>query len=198
LQHPGARVLDLCCGTGDLAFALSRARNGSNCEIVGVDFVQAMLTRAQAKARSGGEAVAFIGGDALELPFAEGSFDLVTSAFGFRNLANYERGLREIARVLRPGGELGILDFSEPSGGVRGAVFQFYFRNILPRIGGAISGSREAYAYLPASVTRFPSGEELTRLVERCGFVEAKCHVLHFGGVVLYCASRQGSVFQSE
>jgi demethylmenaquinone methyltransferase / 2-methoxy-6-polyprenyl-1,4-benzoquinol methylase len=198
LERPGARVLDLCCGTGDLAFALARARKSSRCEIVGVDFVEAMLVRARAKALGGCQAVTFIAGDALELPFPDGSFDLVTSAFGFRNLANYENGLREIARVLRPGGELGILDFSDPNGGVLGAAFRFYFRNILPRIGGAISGRRADYAYLPASVTKFPSRDELTRLVGRCGFVEAKYDLLHFGGVVLYCASRQGSVFQSE
>jgi demethylmenaquinone methyltransferase / 2-methoxy-6-polyprenyl-1,4-benzoquinol methylase len=190
LQQPGSRVLDLCCGTGDLAFALSRASNGSNCEIVGVDFVEAMLTRAQAKARDRRQAVTFVGGDALRLPFPDDSFDLVTSAFGFRNLANYESGLREIARVLRPGGRLGILDFSEPDSGVVGAVFRFYFRNILPRIGGAISGSRDDYAYLPASVRKFPSRDELTSLIARCGFVDAKYDVLNFGSILLYDARR--------
>jgi len=198
LARPGARALDLCCGTGDLAFALVRARNGSNCEIVGVDFVEAMLTRARAKALSGWAGVTFTGGDALALPFPDGSFDLVTCAFGFRNLANYESGLREMARVLQPGGELGILDFSDPAGGVLGALFRFYFRNILPRIGGAISGRRADYAYLPASVRKFPSREELVRLVERCGFARAKYDVLHFGGVVLYRASRPSSVFESK
>jgi demethylmenaquinone methyltransferase/2-methoxy-6-polyprenyl-1,4-benzoquinol methylase len=191
LQRPRARAVDLCCGTGDLAFALSRATKGAPCTIVGVDFVQAMLARAQAKARNRSLQVAFIGGDVLRLPFPDGSFDLATSAFGFRNLANYEKGLQEIARVLRPGAELGILDFSEPGRGAMAAIFRFYFREILPRVGGAISGSRADYAYLPMSVGKFPSKEELTQLMERCGFVDAGFEVFNFGSILLYRARRR-------
>jgi demethylmenaquinone methyltransferase/2-methoxy-6-polyprenyl-1,4-benzoquinol methylase len=191
LQRPEARAVDLCCGTGDLTFALRRATNGAKCRIVGVDFAQAMLTRARAKARNGSLQVGFIGGDVLRLPFPDGTFDLATSAFGFRNLANYEKGFQEIARVLRPGGELGLLEFSEPGSGAMEAAFRFYFREILPRVGGAISGSRADYAYLPASVGKFPSKEELTQLMERCGFVDAGFEVFNFGSILLYRARRR-------
>ncbi len=116
-----------------------------------------MLDRAREKAAKGSKSAAFAAADALSLPFADASFDLVTTAFGFRNLANYEHGLREIARVLKPGGEVGILEFTEPGTGPMAGIFRFYFRHILPRIGGAISGNSEAYAYLPGSVAKFPA-----------------------------------------
>ena len=128
--------------------------------------------------------------DALKLPFADASFDLVASAFGFRNLANYEAGLREIARVLKPGGEVGILDFSEPSSGPMSAIFRLYFRRILPWIGGAISGSREAYSYLPNSVSKFPSPAELTTIMEKNGFADVHVSMCNFGSVVLHSARR--------
>ena len=113
-----------------------------------------MLVRAQEKAPGARSDALFAAADALQLPFADSSFDLITPAFGFRNLANYEDGLREFARVLRRGGELGILEFTEPGAGPLGSIFRFYFRQILPRVGGAISGDKEAYAYLPGSVSK--------------------------------------------
>jgi demethylmenaquinone methyltransferase/2-methoxy-6-polyprenyl-1,4-benzoquinol methylase len=191
LRRPDARVLDVCCGTGDLAFAFDRARAAPVAPIVGADFVEGMLVRARAKATSAGERAAFVAADALNLPFADGSLDLVTSAFGFRNLANYEHGMREIARVLRPGGEVGILEFSEPGSGLMAAAFRFYFRQILPRVGGAISGSGEAYAYLPASVGKFPSPGDLAELMEASGFADARFESWNFGSVVLHTARRK-------
>jgi len=165
-----AHVLDLCCGTGDLAFALARAGNAA---VWGSDFVHPMLMLAQQKASEGRCAAVFVEGDALAMPFPDASFDLVTAAFGFRNLANYERGLLEILRLLKPGGEVGILEFSEPRGALFGPLYRFYFTRILPRIGGAISGSDATYAYLPGSVQKFPSPEGLKGQMERLGFLNA-------------------------
>ena len=201
LQEPGARVLDICCGTGDLAFALAElrrrgnssgeaAREGPAAPVMGSDFVEPMLARAREKARAGQHAAVFAAADALRLPFPDASFDLITSAFGFRNLANYEQGLREIARVLRTGGQVGILEFSEPGTGLMAALFRFYLRRILPWIGAAISGDREAYAYLPSSVAKFPSASELTDLLERCGYGDIRVTAWNFGSVVLHSARR--------
>jgi demethylmenaquinone methyltransferase/2-methoxy-6-polyprenyl-1,4-benzoquinol methylase len=197
LKRPGARILDLCCGTGDLAFALDRVRTsaaGTHAEprqpIIGSDFVQGMLTRAREKAGRADGAPVFAAGDALSLPFADGSFDLAVTAFGFRNLANYERGLREIARVLKQGGEVGILEFTEPASGPMAALFRFYFKHVLPRIGGAISGNSEAYAYLPGSVTKFPSPPVLAALMESTGFADVRIASWNFGSVVLHSARK--------
>lgn len=191
LRDPNARVLDLCCGTGDLAFAL-RKDAPSGAEIIGSDFVPEMLIRARAKAATAGVGVEFVEADALHLPFADASFDLVTCAFGFRNLANYERGLQEILRVLKPGGEVGILEFAEPPGKLFGAFYRFYFRHILPRLGGLISGNSSAYTYLPSSVSRFPSPEELKSQFERAGYVEVGFE-RWTGGVVTLHIGRKGS-----
>ncbi len=158
--------------------------------IVGSDFVEAMLTLAREKARNARASAVFAAADALRLPFADASFDLVTTAFGFRNLANYEDGLREFARVSKPRGELGILEFTEPGTGPLAGIFRFYFRHVLPRIGAAISGNSEAYAYLPNSVRKFPSPAELASLMERCGFTDVRIASWNFGSVILYSARR--------
>lgn len=197
LRRPDAAILDLCCGTGDLAFALDRAREKALCyaagarrKIIGSDFVQPMLTRARQKAAAQSRRAEFAAADALNLPFPSSIFDLVTSAFGFRNLANYEQGLREIARVLKPGGEVGILEFSEPENGPMASVFRFYFRQVLPRVGGAISGNAEAYSYLPASVTKFPSRQALAALMQQVGFTNVTFAAWNFGSVVLHTARK--------
>lgn len=190
LRHPDARVLDLCCGTGDLAFALDSMRSANATAVVGADFVEPMLGRARAKAAKSKRRTVFTAADALVMPFPDATFDLVTSAFGFRNLANYESGLREIARVLKPGGEVGILEFSEPEKGLMASAFRFYFRQILPRVGGAISGSGDAYSYLPASVAKFPSPENLSRVMESCGLSYATFDAWNFGSVVLHRARK--------
>jgi demethylmenaquinone methyltransferase / 2-methoxy-6-polyprenyl-1,4-benzoquinol methylase len=198
LRRPEARILDLCCGTGDLAFALDRTREKALCyaagtrgRIIGSDFAEPMLARARGKAERGKRQVEFAAADALRLPFVDASFDLVTTAFGFRNLANYERGLHEFARVLRPGGELGILEFSEPRSGALAAAYRFYFTRILPRIGGAISGSSAAYSYLPESVSKFPTPETLKEMMESAGFREVNFESWTCGIVALHRAVKQ-------
>ena len=173
LCNPSARVLDLCCGTGDLALAF-RKEAPAGAEIVGSDFVTEMLVRARAKAVAAGASITFVEADALALPFADAAFDLVSCSFGFRNLANYERGLVEILRVLKPGGVAAILEFGQPQGRIFGGLYRFYFRRVLPRLGGLISGNGFAYSYLPNSVSKFPSPEALQAQFERAGYVGAR------------------------
>jgi demethylmenaquinone methyltransferase / 2-methoxy-6-polyprenyl-1,4-benzoquinol methylase len=184
LCRPDAVVLDLCCGTGDLAFAM--ARNGK-AQITGADFAHTMLVRANAKAATEVNGrVWFLESDALNLPFLDESFDLVTAAFGFRNLANYEAGLREMRRALKPGGTIGILEFTEPPAGWFGDFYRWYFRKILPKVGGAISGDAGAYKYLPSSVARFFRPEELCELMRRVGFKNVEAAVWTGGTVALH------------
>jgi demethylmenaquinone methyltransferase / 2-methoxy-6-polyprenyl-1,4-benzoquinol methylase len=187
LTRPDARVLDLCCGTGDMTFALRRQTGKSSVQILGADFSHAMLQRATVKSSSaqGGSTPRWIEADALNLPFPDENFDLVTSAFGFRNLADYDAGLNEIFRVLRPGGECGILDFGEPKG-TMGALYRIYFKQVLPRVGTLISGVRGPYAYLPASVERFPPPDEMLARMKRAGFTEARWTPYTFGIAGLY------------
>ncbi|MGO8794078.1 MAG: bifunctional demethylmenaquinone methyltransferase/2-methoxy-6-polyprenyl-1,4-benzoquinol methylase UbiE [Candidatus Sulfotelmatobacter sp.] len=190
LAQPNARILDLCCGTGDMTFALRKQAGRNAAQIFGADFSHAMLQRAYAKTQekkdaNKNSAPRWIEADALNLPFPDEYFSLVTSAFGFRNLADYDAGLREIVRVLRPGGECGILDFSEPKGAI-GHLYRFYFKQVLPRIGTAISGVRGPYAYLPNSVERFPEPEEMLSRVRRAGFREASWTPYTFGIAGLY------------
>jgi len=182
LQRPGARALDLCCGTGDMAFALYRA-SGKQTEILGADFSHAMLVRAVQKSR--GSSLRWLEADALRLPLPDASFDLVTSAFGFRNLADYDAGLREILRVLRPGGEVGILDFGEPAGLI-GRFYRLYFKHVLPAVGTVISGVKGPYAYLPASVERFPSPSEMLDRMRSAGFTDVSWTPYTFGIAGLY------------
>jgi demethylmenaquinone methyltransferase/2-methoxy-6-polyprenyl-1,4-benzoquinol methylase len=192
LSRPNARVLDLCCGTGDLTFALERQANDSKpgngeiAKVLGSDFALPMLTRAREKSAASRRRSSFLAADALSLPFASESFDLVTAAFGFRNLANYEQGLTEIMRLLRKQGRIGILEFSDPRHGFGAAAFRFYFRHILPRVGGAISGSPETYSYLPGSVAKFPSPPELSKWMERVGFADVRYELWNFGSVALH------------
>lgn len=181
LARADARVLDLCCGTGDLAIVL---RRGGRAAVVGGDFAHPMLVRALEKTEQL-DSIAFVESDALRLPFADASFDLVTTAFGFRNLANYERGLREMRRVLAPGGEVSILEFSEARG-VFGPAYRFYLRRIVPRLGGAVSGSPAAYSYLPASVAQFPGPGELAAMMESAGFRSVRFERWTFGSVALH------------
>jgi demethylmenaquinone methyltransferase/2-methoxy-6-polyprenyl-1,4-benzoquinol methylase len=186
LKRPDARVLDLCCGTGDMTFALSRRAASGSAHILGADFSHAMLQRAAEKGRGTTlRPLQWIEADALRLPFLDRHFDLVTSAFGFRNLADYDAGLREIARVLAPGGECGILDFGEP-GGLIGRCYRVYFKKVLPAVGTVISGVRGPYAYLPASVERFPSPEEMLGRMRQAGFREASWTPYTFGVAGLY------------
>lgn len=183
LARPEACVLDLCCGTGDMTFALRRQAGNNSATILGADFSHAMLQRA--KQKSEGTSLRWVEADALRLPFSDSEFDLVTAAFGFRNLANYDAGLQEMMRVLRPEGECGILDFGEP-GGLIGELYRMYFKRVLPLVGTMISGVRGPYAYLPASVERFPPPTEMLKTMRRAGFREASWTPYTFGIAGLY------------
>ena len=183
LTKPEAAILDICCGTGDMTLALLKRRPAQARPILAADFSHAMLARGAAKFRNH-NAVA-VEADALHLPLPSNSLNLITTAFGFRNLANYEAGLREFHRALAPGGELGILDFSEP-GGVVGKLYAFYFRRILPAIGARLSGMGSAYAYLPASVERFPPPNEMLDLMRAAGFSQVSWTPYSFGIAGLY------------
>jgi demethylmenaquinone methyltransferase/2-methoxy-6-polyprenyl-1,4-benzoquinol methylase len=195
LSRPDALVLDLCCGTGDLAFSLARS---GKARIVGADFAHTMLVRAKEKSAalvagaSGNSAMALslFEADAMRLPFAEASFDLVTTAFGFRNLSNYEAGLREIQRVLKPGGTVAILEFAEPPNGLLGGLYRWYFSKVLPKIGGLISGESAAYSYLPKSVARFFHPPELASLMAAVGYRSVDYHVWSLGTVALHTGLR--------
>jgi demethylmenaquinone methyltransferase / 2-methoxy-6-polyprenyl-1,4-benzoquinol methylase len=185
LRRSDSTVLDLCCGTGDMTSALlSRARQShATPKIVGADFSHAMLQRATIKSLN--TPLRWMEADALSLPVGAASFDLVTSAFGFRNLADYDAGLREIFRVLKPGGEIGILDFGEPKG-IVGWFYRLYFRYVLPAIGTVISGIEGPYKYLPASVARFPAPEQMLERMRAAGFSEVSWTPYTFGIAGLY------------
>jgi demethylmenaquinone methyltransferase / 2-methoxy-6-polyprenyl-1,4-benzoquinol methylase len=174
----GDRVLDACCGTGDLAIA-AEARGA---DVVGLDFSEAMLERARSKSRE----IEWVRGDVLALPFDDASFDAVTVGFGVRNVDDLEAGLRELRRVLRPGGRIGILEITRP----RGALAPFYrlwFDRVVPAIGRAVPGGA-AYTYLPASVRRFPAPEELAALLEDAGFAAVRFRLFAGGIVALHVA----------
>ncbi|HTS65802.1 MAG TPA: bifunctional demethylmenaquinone methyltransferase/2-methoxy-6-polyprenyl-1,4-benzoquinol methylase UbiE [Candidatus Acidoferrales bacterium] len=181
LERPGARVLDICCGTADLALALA-----PHNAVFGSDFSHPMLREARRKIAQKHAPVSVFESDALRLPLRDASLDLVTVAFGFRNLANYEDGLAEMRRVLRPGGAAAILEFSRPPNPVFAAVYNFYSRRILPRIGAAITGARHAYEYLPESVRKFPSPEELAGQMRAAGFPRVEFEGMTGGIVALH------------
>jgi demethylmenaquinone methyltransferase/2-methoxy-6-polyprenyl-1,4-benzoquinol methylase len=170
----GDRVLDAACGTGDLALADLHAGAGA---VVGLDFAERMLERARRKSA----AVEWVRGDVLELPFADSSFDAATVGFGLRNVADLETGLRELRRVLRPGGRLAVLEITQPRGVLR-PFFSLWFDRLVPLAGRLLPGGG-AYAYLPASVRRFPPAEELVALFEQVGFSDVRFRL--FGGSIV-------------
>jgi demethylmenaquinone methyltransferase/2-methoxy-6-polyprenyl-1,4-benzoquinol methylase len=185
LRRPRTSVLDLCCGTGDMTAALLDRRPVNASPLFAVDFSHEMIERGRIKMQ--GEAVEFVEADALDLPIVDGSLDLVVSAFGFRNLADYDAGLREIRRVLKPGGQVGILDFSMPTGAI-GVAYRLYFKHVLPRIGGIISGSTSSYEYLPASVERFPAPQVFMEMMQAASFVQMRWQPYLFGIAGLWSA----------
>ena len=183
LTRPDARVLDLACGTGDMLMALERV---ANRRLLGSDFCHPMLTGAQAKLERADLRSVLVEADALALPLGDASLDLVTIGFGYRNFANYRGGLVELRRVLRPGGALAILEFTQPPNKTFAALYNWYARRILPVLGGAISGAPEAYRYLPESVKKFPEAPELAALMRNSGFDSVEWEYLSFGIVALH------------
>ena len=180
-------VLDICTGTGDLALALKRRFPAA--EIIGTDFTHEMLVIARRKAgrRVPGGGITFVESDAQALPFPDDSFGLVTVAFGLRNVTDTARGLDEMVRVCRPGGEVLVLEFSRPEVPILGGLYGWYFRNLLPRVGQLVARNRQsAYDYLPESVGEFPSGRALADLMERSGLFEVRFTPLTFGVATLY------------
>ncbi len=178
LGRPDARVLDLCCGTGDILAAIEKRKTTA---VFGSDFCHPMLVAAQRKVVS-----PLFEADALALPLAAASFDLITIAFGFRNLANYGSGLDELMRVLKPGGVVAILEFSQPNNRAFAGLYRFFSNRVLPAIGGMISGSREAYSYLPESIRKFPGAPELAEQMRRAGFQRVEFERMTGGAVALH------------
>lgn len=179
---PGGRVLDCATGTGDLALALRRAVEPGGT-VVGMDFCAAMLEPAREKAhRAGLDDIRFEVGDALALPYPEGAFDIATIAFGIRNVDDPVRCLREMARVVRPGGRLVVLEFGQPDG-VWGALYRFYSRRLMPAVGGLLTGNRSAYAYLPRTAAAFPAGERFLALMDEAGTFSSRRARSLTGGV---------------
>lgn len=178
----GPQVLDVATGTGDLALALSAA---AATTAVGIDFAPPMICAAAAKA-AGRSDVTFAVGDALRLPFPDGAFDACTVSFGLRNMADYEAALREMARVLRPGGRFICLELTPYQVPVLSQIFGWYFRTLVPLVGGLLSGDREAYRYLPCSVAAFPDARSLVALMERAGLTDTSYRLLGAGTVALH------------
>ena len=187
---PRGAVLDVCTGTGDLALAY-RAKSGPDVRVVASDFCKPMLDRGVEKSARTGAAIEWVEADAMDLPFPTATFDLVTVAFGLRNIADTSRGLAEMARVCRPGGRLAILEFSLPRIAIIRRAYLWYFRNVLPRLGNAVARNRsDAYTYLNQSVEAFPEGEALATLIRAAGFERVDMVPLSFGIATLSIATR--------
>ena len=184
LSSSSSRILDVACGTGDLSLTLFE---NTGARVVGTDFCRPMLEIA---ARKTSDRIPLIEGDALDLPFRDGTFEVVTIAFGLRNLASVEGGLAELRRVLKPGGWVAVLEFSRPANAMMRPLFGLYFTRVLPLMGGLVSGSRMAYSYLPASVQKFPDQEQLLLLMKRAGFEQVQFENLTGGIAALHMGKR--------
>jgi demethylmenaquinone methyltransferase/2-methoxy-6-polyprenyl-1,4-benzoquinol methylase len=186
LRRPGAVALDLCCGTGDLAMELAAVG-----ETIGVDFCKPMLDIGARKVRNTKLPLVYVEGDALRVPVVDESVDVVTIAFGLRNLDGVDPGLREMFRVLKRGGRAAVLEFSHPRVPIFRSLFHFYFTRILPKVGNAISGSDHAYSYLPESVANFPDQVRLQDLMTRAGFSNVVYYNLFGGVAALHLAEKR-------
>lgn len=182
---PGQRVLDCATGTGDLALEFKRAV-GPSGEVIGTDFCAEMLEAAPEKARRAGLPVTFAVADVLSLPYPDGRFDVASIAFGIRNVDDPVRGLREMGRVVKPGGRVVVLEFGQPRGAF-GALFRLYSKGVMPLVGGLLTGNRAAYEYLPRTAARFPAGERFLALMAEAGcFARSEAHPLTFGTAFVY------------
>lgn len=187
LENKDAVVLDVACGTGDLSLELKR---DSAARVIGTDFCRPMLAIAHTKTAKREYDIPYVEGDAMELSFADASFDALTIAFGLRNLPNFGKGLEELHRVLKPGGKIVILEFSSPIVPGFHQLFHFYFARVLPRIGGAVSGSRGAYEYLPDSVSKFPDQKNLAEMMRQTGFAGVEFQNLTGGIAALHSGTK--------
>ena len=187
---PCGELLDVAVGTGDLAFEIIRQRKAEH--VTGADLSVEMMSigREKARARNMSERVSFEEAGAMSLPYADGRFDAVTCAFGVRNFSDREAGLNEMRRVLRPGGQLMVLEFSRPSVPFFREIYNLYFNYVLPFVGGLVSGNREAYRYLNRSVRDFPEGDEFMGLLRKTGFVFPEQRRISFGIVTIYMATK--------
>ena len=185
------RILDVACGTGDSTIAIAKAA-AKGSEVVGVDISEGMMALVEGKAEKAGvgDCIRLEVADGEALPYADGTFDRVACAFGIRNFEHKEKGLAEFLRVLRPGGKAVVLELSVPRNRVVRWVYDLYFTRILPRIGGAVSGDRAAYSYLPASVHNFPSPKEFCRMMEDAGFREVSVRTFTGGLCRLFVGKR--------
>ena len=183
LREPGSKILDLCCGTGDVLLDLQRR---AVAPIFGADFCHPMLVTARAKAAQKGFNAPLFEADALQMPVRDHTFDAISIAFGFRNLANYQAGLQELHRVLKPGGMLAILEFSQPPGLIVKTAYGFYSNILLPAVGSLISGTPGAYTYLPESIRKFPSAADLRCMMNSAGFVNTSFELLTGGIAALH------------
>ncbi|MEP7075614.1 MAG: bifunctional demethylmenaquinone methyltransferase/2-methoxy-6-polyprenyl-1,4-benzoquinol methylase UbiE [Acidobacteriota bacterium] len=188
LDRDDAVVLDVACGTGDLSIELNR---NSRASVIGTDFCHPMLAIARNKVIAANAPIPFIEGDAMNLSFADDGFDAVTIAFGLRNLSNFRDGITELGRVLKPGGRLVVLEFSSPVVPGFRQAFNFYFNQVLPRVGGAVSGSRGAYEYLPDSVSKFPDQKRLAALIQEVGFDNVEYQNLTGGIAAIHSATKR-------
>ncbi len=187
-EKGATRVLDVATGTADLAISLKRYKPAA--EVIGVDFAEGMLELGRRKVAKRGLSVRLEQGDGLNLPYPDASFDTLTIAYGLRNFADYQRGLGEFYRVLRPGGRLVVLEFPPPPKGPFGRLFRFYFLQVVPLIGGLLSGRRSAYRYLPDSVLQFPTPPTLARMMQRAGFDRVRYKLQTFGVSALHVADK--------
>jgi len=185
---PGSDALDVCCGTGDLTLALRR-RIGPDGRVVGCDFSEPMLEVARQKSGEEGLAVEFGWADALDLPYGDASFDALTVGFGARNLADLENGLAEMARVLRPGGRLAILEITRPQREPLSTFYSLWFDRLVPVL-GAVAGDEDAYSYLPESVRSFPEPEEFAGMIDRAGFDQIRWLLLAGGIIAIHSGTR--------
>ena len=189
LSRDDATVLDVACGTGDLTMVL---QDGGRAKVIGTDFCRPMLAIAKQKTDEASAEIPLIEADAMTLPMADACIDAITIAFGLRNLPNVDNGLGELQRILKPGGKLVVLEFSSPIVPGFRQLFNLYFRRILPLIGGAVSGSRAAYTYLPGSVAKFPDQKELAEKMRSIGFESVKYANLT-GGIAAIHSGQKGA-----